>query len=241
MKKLKIEEIKVYENLENKLAECPFCVLEKCYEEQLMHSILGERIMDVDFYPKIGNEHNFCENHIEKLNRGSDKLGLAIMLDKIINEEKKKLYKNKTLQKNDNSIVKKLLSLSKNPSRPSNIKANCECFICCKLDENNKDNIKVTIELWKKDIDFRELYKNSRGFCSNHYINMINELEKLPENKGIADMYEVTNQIHIKNLERLQEELQWFIKKFDYLNADKPWGTSKDSVQRALEKLLGNY
>lgn len=241
MKKLKIEEIKIYETFENKLAECPFCVIEKNYEEQLMHSILGERIMDIDFYPKIGNEHKVCENHIEKLNRGSDKLGLAIMLDKIINEEKKKLHNNKILQKNDNSIVKKLISLSKNRRRPLNGKANYECFICSKLDESNSDNIKVTIELWKKDMDFRRLYKDSRGFCNKHYINMINEFEKSAENKGIADMYEVTNEIHLKNLERLQEELQWFIKKFDYLNADKPWGTSKDSVQRALQKLLGNY
>ncbi|GFP76056.1 DUF6062 family protein [Clostridium fungisolvens] len=241
MKKLKIEEIKIYETFENKLAECPFCVIEEKYEKQLIHSILGERIMDIDFYPKIGNEHKFCENHIEKLNRGSDKLGLAIMLDKIINEEKKKLHKNKSLQKNHNSVVKKLLSLSKNPSRTLNGKANYECFICSKLDENNNDNIKVTIELWKKDMDFRRLYKDSRGFCSNHYINMINELEESTEMKGLDDMYEVTNEIYLKNLERLQEELQWFIKKFDYLNADKPWGTSKDSIQRALQKILGNY
>ncbi|GFZ29763.1 hypothetical protein CSC2_02890 [Clostridium zeae] len=241
MKKLKIEEIKIYETFENKLAECPFCVMEKNYEEQLMHSILGERIMDIDFYPKIGNEHKFCEIHIEKLNRGSDKLGFAIMLDKIINEEKKKLHKNKTLQKNDDSVVKKLLSLSKKTSKPLNGKADYECFICSKLDENNKDNIMVTIELWKKDTDFRVLYKDSRGFCNNHYINLINELEKSSDKKNIVDMHEVTNEIHLKNLERLQEELQWFIKKFDYLNADKPWGTSKDSVQRALQKLLGNH
>jgi hypothetical protein len=241
MKKLKIEEIKIYETFESNLTECPFCELEKSYEEHLMHSILGERIMDIDFYPKIGNEHKFCENHIEKLNRGSDKLGLAIMLDKIINEEKKKIHNNKNLIKSNNSVVKKLLTFSKSQNGSSNEKAECKCFICSKLEANNKDNIKTTIELWKKDIDFRVLYKNCNGFCNSHYINLLNEIDKLTGKKDIAHMCEVTNEIHLRNLERLQEELQWFIKKFDYLNSDKPWGTSKDSVQRALRKLLGNY
>ena len=41
------------------------------------------------------------------------------------------------------------------------------------------------------------------------------------------------------NLDRLAQELEWFTLKFDYRNADKPWGTSRDAPERAINKLRG--
>jgi len=42
-----------------------------------------------------------------------------------------------------------------------------------------------------------------------------------------------------RNMERIEAELQWFTLKFDYRNADKPWDNSKDSLERAINKLRG--
>ena len=44
-----------------------------------------------------------------------------------------------------------------------------------------------------------------------------------------------------KNMKRLQEEVTWFCDKQDYMNKDKDWGNSRDSVQRAMQKLGGGY
>ena len=44
-----------------------------------------------------------------------------------------------------------------------------------------------------------------------------------------------------ENMERLEEEVTWFCDKQDYLNRDKDWGNSKDSIQRAIQKLGGGY
>ena len=41
------------------------------------------------------------------------------------------------------------------------------------------------------------------------------------------------------SLERLEGEVQWYTQKFDYQNDGKPWGTSKDALQRVLQKLSG--
>lgn len=43
-----------------------------------------------------------------------------------------------------------------------------------------------------------------------------------------------------KNLQRIADELEWFTLKFDYRNQDKPWGNSKDAVERTLKKLQGH-
>ena len=42
-----------------------------------------------------------------------------------------------------------------------------------------------------------------------------------------------------KNLERTEHDLEWFTLKFDYRNQDKPWGNSKDAVERTINKLKG--
>ena len=41
------------------------------------------------------------------------------------------------------------------------------------------------------------------------------------------------------SLARLEEELSWFTQKFDYRNAQKPWGDSKDALERTVNKLRG--
>ena len=43
------------------------------------------------------------------------------------------------------------------------------------------------------------------------------------------------------NLDRLQEDVNWLIEKFDYRNADADWKESKDAVQRGMQKLKGGY
>ena len=43
----------------------------------------------------------------------------------------------------------------------------------------------------------------------------------------------------IESLRRVNQEVNWFTQKFDYLNQDKPWGTSRDAVERAITKLRG--
>ena len=44
-----------------------------------------------------------------------------------------------------------------------------------------------------------------------------------------------------KNLDRMQEDVNWLIEKFDYRNAQADWKTSKDAVQRGMQKLKGGY
>ena len=40
---------------------------------------------------------------------------------------------------------------------------------------------------------------------------------------------------------RSQEDIDWFIDKFDYQNHDADWKNSKDAVPRTMQKLVGTY
>ena len=51
--------------------------------------------------------------------------------------------------------------------------------------------------------------------------------------------YVIVHNLEIENLKRVEKELEWFTLKFDYRNADKPWGNSQDAPERAINKLQG--
>jgi hypothetical protein len=40
-------------------------------------------------------------------------------------------------------------------------------------------------------------------------------------------------------MERIQKEVNWFTKKFDYRNNDAPWGDSRDALPRTIQKIAG--
>lgn len=233
--KLSIEQVKIYEAFENQSVECPLCIIESEYERQLIEVILGEMVMDSEFYTKIGNEFSFCRWHFEKLNKAYDKLGLALILDKIIDVELKKIDKDApSLSKN--SFISTIFKPNSKIKRDNK---NEECFICNKIHAHIIDNIGILLNLWIQEKDFRDLYKNCKGFCKKHYLLMLSHCNNHVYDKEVNEFIEVTKEIQKKHLKELQEDIQWFIKKFDYLNADAPWGTSKGAVQRALKKIVG--
>ena len=40
-------------------------------------------------------------------------------------------------------------------------------------------------------------------------------------------------------MERIYEDVAWFIEKYDYKNKDADWKDSKDAVQRGMMKMKG--
>ena len=44
-----------------------------------------------------------------------------------------------------------------------------------------------------------------------------------------------------QNLDRLQEDVDWLVEKFDYRYKDADWKNSKDANQRGMQKLKGGY
>ena len=43
------------------------------------------------------------------------------------------------------------------------------------------------------------------------------------------------------NMKRLEEDVSWFVDKYDYRNREADWKNSKDAIQRGIQKLTGGY
>ena len=100
-----------------------------------------------------------------------------------------------------------------------------------------KGYIETFFYLWKREEDFRTKVKNSKGFCLEHFSMLITEARKRMNNTDFQEFAQVVVSIQKQNLSRIDEELDWFIQKFDYRFKNEPWKNSKDSLERAILKI----
>ena len=54
--------------------------------------------------------------------------------------------------------------------------------------------------------------------------------------KYLEEFVSLINELYITNLERVRDDVAWFINKFDYKYQDEPWYSARDSVIRSMVK-----
>ena len=114
------------------------------------------------------------------------------------------------------------------------------CYVCRRFEEAYGRIIRTFIYLIQKEPEFLDKLKASKGFCLPHFADLLEACQSgfsPEEQKVIPALYQLMEE----NLERIQEDINWFIDKFHYRNKDADWKTSKDAVQRGMQKLKGGY
>ena len=223
LERLSIEHIRIYESFEKK-EKCALCRSIEEFENQVLNSISTDLVMDLDFFPKFGYEYTFCDYHMSKMEDMRDKLGMAIMLKKLITLEIRKMENGQFGNKSSKLFMKK-----------SHDK---KCFVCEKVNiKAMNSDISITLDLWKNKESFRENFRKQEYFCFKHNSLLINEAKnKLSKKEFQVFREEITN-VQMKYCKELENDLEWFINKFDYRYSSEPWYSAKDSIYRAREVL----
>lgn len=229
----KLYTIPVNEVFEKK-CECPVCEIYHSLEKSSLEFTMGPSYMEDDIRA-MTDKTGFCRMHSEKLLGMNNRLGMALILkthtDKV-NKDISKLSSNIKskgfFKKADN---KELLDYIK--------ELNKSCFVCNRINEVFDRYIATIFHLWKNDSSFREKYLKSEGFCVEHFGMLVERAESELSGKTKEEFVDATVKLYNDNMERINEDLAWFINKFDYKYKDEPWKNSKDSVPRALTKLNG--
>jgi hypothetical protein len=238
--KQKIYEIPIWDAFQAENCECPLCAIEKKCDDDFISALFTEMVMDVRLNPQLVKDFDFCREHFEKLYRYPDKCGLAVLTNRILQARRENL---KYTTPNKNSIKKASIKsfFSKDTIKIENDTVK-ECMLCNRLQQNMDNYFETLLALWCKDTDFKKLYNNSLGFCNRHFkvLMIISEI-LIKDTATLCDFKSATLKLQEKNMSRLQEELEWFISKFDYRFTDEPWKTSKDALIRSIHKLVGNY
>ena len=219
----------------SKDSECLMCALEEKLEDDAISYFLGPAMMEDDVR-KVTNEKGFCRRHYHLMLDKGNRLSLALMIDTHLEKLRKVLAK-RSKKPHSTFLSKKAALNSINDMIKAISDIESSCAICDKLSNQMRHAIDNFIYLWDTESEFRKRFLNSKGLCLSH---MSDCLQAAPLAMGgkkldlfVSDIYD----IQTAQFERLNGEVNWFTKKYDYRNQDEPWGTAQDSLPRAVTKL----
>ena len=225
--------------------ECPLCRLQLKNEAEYVSSFIGASVMEPTTRVEV-NKKGFCLRHNRLMFEGDNKLGLALITHTYMKDTIKALAE--SVIKNSAGKRAGLLGLPHGGKTPNDqidkMAGNAAalagtCILCERLDNTMRRYAYTILHMWGHEPEFRKAFNASKGFCLPHYAQL---LKLAPEHISGRDMSAFTDELaglQLNNLSRVADELEWFTQKFDYKNKEKPWGESKDAVERAILKLRG--
>lgn len=214
--------------------ECPLCSMKHTLERNAIEYTLGPSYMEDD-NRAMTDEQGFCEKHIQDLYLEKNRLGLALILSTHMSKTTKDL---KSLAENTPISGKSLLKKKGDGSALLQYvnKLSTNCFICNRTKQTFERYIDTIFHLYKKDSSFSDNIKNCKGFCTYHYALLFDRASEFLPKEQAEQFINDINQVYYANMERMQEDIEWFINKFDYRYQDEPWKNAKDALPRTILK-----
>ena len=219
-----------------KNCECPICAMKKNLEEDAVAFTMGPSYMEDDIRMAT-DQTGFCSRHMQLLYDFENRLALALIID----TQMKNIIKNiELLQKKGRKTTGGLFSKKeKTPLFRFTDQINNSCFICERIKRIFERYLATTFYLYENDSSFVTKFKQSRGFCLEHYGLLYEMAPTFLRHDTLEAFTTDLDYVFLENYKRMEEELSWFVDKFDYRNADAPWKTSKDALPRAMTKCNG--
>ncbi len=232
------------------LGECPLCAIRRKNEIYEAQRFLGGSVMEPDTRILV-NDKGFCAHHQTMLMKESNRLGHALMLHTHLckTEEKlNKLYEKAINASKEIASTGVIRRMAGKTGAPKDViasvcdqidKIDASCVICDSLNENMERYAASFLHLWNTDNEFRKAFLKCKGVCLPDFSLLLRlSVEVLPA-RVQAEFAQELIQVQTDNLKRLEDEIQFFTLQFDYRNHDRPWGDTKDAVERTTNKLQG--
>ncbi len=230
--------------------ECLMCALERKTELGEAERYLGASVMEPDVRVKV-NDRGFCRKHHAMLFSMSNRLGHALMLESHTIEIREKLARisaslNKSADQLKNSGIADKLN-GKNKAAAAEIQKQAQavsemadsCLMCDTIEENMNRYMHTFFHLYQNDTEFRNRFENSKGLCLPHLGKLLEAATQELGARELGQFVETVTRLERDNMDRIQEDISWFIKKFDYRYENESWKNSKDAVERTVNKARG--
>ena len=222
--------------------ECPLCLLRRKTEHQMADRYLGASVMEPDTRIRV-NEKGFCPSHQRMLFDRQNRLGHALMMLSHLQELRKRLPDalSQTAPTPSPGLLARLSGRNRREAPPENgVLALAQgCVMCDHLHMTMDQYGHALLHLWKTDQRFRDLFAHSKGLCLVDTGTLLALSGEVLSGQQKEEFCRQAAKLLQENLERLEEELNWFTRKFDYRNAEAPWGNSRDALERTANKLRG--
>ncbi|MBQ7660638.1 MAG: hypothetical protein IJS44_01110 [Clostridia bacterium] len=205
---------------------CPFCRLYNELEYKEIDAILGAAMMEPDIRIQT-NKKGFCKTHFDLMFDFKNRLGLALMLESHLGENKSGAFPHGLLALGKDKTAT-LAAMSEN------------CYVCDKIEFHFSKMLDTAVFLYESEEAFRKKFAAVPYFCLPHYTRLLRYAKaKLPK-KAYADFEKAAMALEEAYYGALTEDISWFCKKFDYRYENEPWNNAKDAVERAGKFLRGD-
>lgn len=225
--------------------ECPFCYIERNLEQHALNFVLGcgASYMESNIRDET-DELGFCRMHLYRMYQYGNRLGSGLILSTYIKKKNQELET--LISKYQPKKISPLSRLKKKADPVSSLskwiaKQTDSCYICNYIENTFFRYMDTFFALYKKDEDFVKQVKDCKGFCIPHFGNIMQSAETHFSEKEMKIFFPVIASTMIKNMYRVQEDMEWFCEKFDYRNKDADWRNSKDALTRTMQKMKGGH
>ena len=227
--------------------ECPFCYIERKLEQEAVEFIMGPAYMEDDIREET-DKLGFCRHHHKMLYDYGNKLGTALMLHTYYQKLNKDMHDQiAAFTPHKNGPLARFKKSSSSSGEPQTslgqwVRQRDEsCYVCRHFKEKYPRYIDTFLQLVTGNAEFFQNFSKGKGFCLHHFGDIIEAAEKTLSNKEKEKFYPVLFERMETNMKRLEEDVSWFVDKYDYRNREADWKNSKDAIQRGIQKLTGGY
>lgn len=233
--------------------ECFLCNLQRRTESQYIDSMLGGAVMEPEQRIEM-NAKGFCARHNQQMMDLQNRLGLALITHtrlKQLMQELEADYTQTLAATEDEAsrpVVAQIVTKKALPSKKRLSIATLSqrsrarvtnCLVCERLNHTMQRYYVTVIEMWLKEKDFQKAFAESTGCCVEHYGILVDLARQRMVGANLRLFIQTLIGLQRASFTRLEKELEWFTLKFDYRNAQADWGTSRDALPRAIQKMLG--
>ena len=215
--------------------ECGFCALYKKLETEILDYVMGPSYMEEDVREDM-DRMGFCKDHYRQMFKAGNRLGVALML---------KSHLSKLNRDTEALFAKELEAKPKRFGKGEESSPFCEyaeavehsCYACHRMENRMQSYVDTFFHLWKTEPEFRDKVLGGNGFCMGHLKQILSEGKRRLNKENFQAFKEAILPLQTRHMKRLEEEVEWFVQKFDYRFKDEPWKTSKDAVERGIQKV----
>lgn len=227
--------------------ECPVCAIRRKNELMDVDRFLGASVMEPDTRIQV-NDKGFCARHQVMLYARQNRLGHALMMHTHLKET---LTKVKPVFEEAKAGAKKeanapfLKKMTGKAGGRESVREAAEklralsgsCIICESIEQNMERYAYSLLHLYKTDASFRKAFEAGKGVCLPDAALLLEMASAELDGDTLSDFVGTLCRTTLDSLETTEKDLEGFTLKFDYRNADKPWGNSRDALERCVNKL----
>lgn len=209
---------------------CPVCALNERDERRYIDNMFYDQVTNVTWRAQIRDARGFCAAHTTRiLTEGRSALGVALIADDLLKTVQATLD---AAPSERGSVWNQLRGvLARGRSVAVALRGTRLCPLCLHLRQQTPVHIRSLLQDLETDAG-RAAYGGSPGLCIAHLCSVLTIGDP-----PAAIPWLIEHQQHC--WQRLDDELQEFIRKNDYQFAGEPSGEERDSWRRAFRLLAG--